>query len=69
MAALDEDGKPIFPDGNARTLRPCTHCGIIKVTVHSNDGRAWREWRTKRGSVYVGDLTPPCLGVVKDIEE
>ncbi len=57
-----------FPDGNGRTLRSCANCGIIKVTVHGANGYAWREWRTKGGQVYVGDLTPPCLGVVEHSE-
>ncbi len=57
-----------FPDGNSRTLRSCSNCGIIKVTVHGANGYAWREWRTKGGQVYVGDLTPPCVGVVEHTE-
>ena len=51
-----------FPDGNARTLRSCSICGMVKVTVHGRGDRtAWREWRTKDGKVWVGELTPPCL--------
>jgi hypothetical protein len=50
-----------FPDGNARTLRVCNQCGMVKVTVHGGDGSAWREWRTKDGKVWQGKLTPPCL--------
>lgn len=53
-----------FPDGNARTLRTCSQCGMIKVTVHSPDGRAWREWRTKSGDVWHGQATPPCLEIL-----
>lgn len=52
-----------FPDGKERTLKSCIHCGIIKVTVHNGDGHAWREWRTKGGDIYAGELTPPCLPI------
>ena len=52
-----------FEDGCDRTERgPCGHCGLIKITVHSLDGKtAWREWRTKAGQVWIGSATPPCL--------
>jgi hypothetical protein len=52
-----------FKDGNHRTEKQCCLCGLIKITVHQAGGnRAWREWRTKHGQTYVGDLTPPCFG-------
>jgi hypothetical protein len=52
-----------FPDGNDRTERSCPLCGMARVTVHgAGDHSAWREWRTKDGSVWVGTATPPCLG-------
>lgn len=55
-----------FPDGNGRTLRTCSHCGMVKVTVHAAGGsRAWREWRTKDGQVWHGELTPPCLEILE----
>ena len=61
LGAFDERGNRQFPDGNARTLRFCSECGMVKVTVHPIRGLAWREWRTKDGKVWVGELTPPCL--------
>lgn len=55
-----------FPDGNDRTLRRCTRCGMLKVTVHAaGNSHAWREWRTKDGQVWHGH-TPPCLAVIKE---
>jgi len=61
LSAVDEHGNRQFPDGNARTLRTCSQCDMVKVTVHPPHGNAWREWRTKDGKVWVGELTPPCL--------
>lgn len=53
-----------FPDGNDRTFRTCSQCQMIKVTVHTPDGkRAWREWRTKDGKIWQGDATPPCVEI------
>jgi hypothetical protein len=53
-------------DGNSRTLRTCFHCGLVKVTVHSPDGRAWRMWRSSPDSTieteWVGHYTPTCSG-------
>ena len=51
-----------FKDGVARTERCCRFCSLIKVTAHSPDGRAWREWRSpKAPDVYFqAEHTPPC---------
>lgn len=49
------------PDGNGRTERPCERCGLIKVTVHPPQGLPWREWRTKEGYPWQGEMTPPCV--------
>lgn len=51
-----------FPDGNGRTLRVCKQCGMTKITVHGTDGTFWHEWKTKVGTVWTGEATPPCLG-------
>lgn len=50
-------------DGNDRTERVCTHCSMVKITVHPPHGDPWREWRTKDGKVWRGEATPPCLPV------
>jgi hypothetical protein len=52
------------PDGNARNERDCVLCGITRITVLTPEfpPRAWHEWRTKNGNVYVGEATPPCIG-------
>jgi hypothetical protein len=50
-------------DGNDRTERVCLSCGLVKITVHPPKGFAWREWRTRDGKPWVGDITPPCLGI------
>lgn len=49
-----------FPDRHARTLRTCSLCGLIKVTVHG-DGWVAREWRNKDGTLWQGRPgEPPC---------
>jgi hypothetical protein len=55
-------------DGNNRSERDCMLCGMVKVTVHPAQGLAWREWRTKSGSVWPGNLTPPCLSPTEPVE-
>ena len=52
-----------FPDGNARTLRPCLFCGITKITVHPPSGLAWREWISPKApdQRFQYEHTPPCL--------
>jgi len=58
------------PDGNGRTERPCSLCGLRKITVHGAQGFPWREWRTAAGKVWTGEATPPCLeGVRQDDSE
>jgi hypothetical protein len=51
-----------FADGNARTERCCIFCGLQKITVHSPDGKAWREWKhPKAPDIYFqAAQTPPC---------
>lgn len=51
------------PDGNERTERTCAFCGLVKITVHPPAGFAWREWRTKDGSKWQGECTPPCVAL------
>jgi hypothetical protein len=48
-------------DGNSRTLTPCLQCEMVKVTVIPPHGFPWHEWRTRAGSVWVGEATPPCI--------
>ena len=53
-------------DGNERNERDCLRCGITRITVLTPQfpPRAWHEWRTKLGTKYVGELTPPCVEAV-----
>mgnify|MGYP001562051304 FL=1 len=51
-------------DGNGRTERTCEHCGMVKITVHYQRGLPGREWRTRKGDLWQGQMTPPCLEVV-----
>lgn len=53
-----------FDDGNARTERTCSHCQLVKITVHAADGsRAWREWRHPASLTrFQCEHTPPCPG-------
>lgn len=47
-----------------QTERTCSICKVVKVTVHSPDGRGWREWRLpdeEGGGQYAGDLDPKCF--------
>ncbi|WP_445222235.1 hypothetical protein ACKWRH_21510 [Bradyrhizobium sp. Pa8] len=49
-------------DRYQQTERTCSVCGVIKVTVHAPDGRAWREWRQSASSAQLrlrDDL--PCV--------
>lgn len=44
-----------------QTERVCAVCGLIKVTVHHADGRAWREWRCKDSDrQFEDERTPLC---------
>jgi hypothetical protein len=52
------------PDGNGRTERTCSHCAMVRITVHYAQGFPEREWRTAAGAVWHGDATPPCLDQV-----
>ena len=54
-----------FADGNGRTERTCQHCGMVRITVHYPQGFPGKEWRTRDGKVWQGQMTPPCLEVVK----
>jgi hypothetical protein len=52
-------------DRHQQTERSCAVCGLVKVTVHHPDGRAWREWRLKDCvDQYEDDRTPQCLTAV-----
>lgn len=53
-----------FADGNARTLRTCNHCGLVKITVHFfGGGQVERRWRyAGRVAEWLSDATPPCPG-------
>jgi hypothetical protein len=55
-----------FEDGNARTLRTCAHCGLVKITVHfTGGGQVERRWRHSGGvAEWVTGGTPECLGPV-----
>jgi hypothetical protein len=52
-----------FADGNARTLRTCAHCGLVKITVHFAGGsQAERRWRRPGRSEFFTHHTPSCPG-------
>ena len=51
----------LYPDGHTRHIRLCAECGLLKITVHTQSGRSWREWQHPDGMVKVGGATPPCV--------
>lgn len=49
-------------DGNDRTVKQCSQCGLQKITVHAARGRAtWNEWRHRNGHLIALSSTPPCI--------
>lgn len=45
-----------------QTERTCAVCGLIRVTVHHPDGRAWREWRLAgTDRQFEDERTPVCM--------
>jgi hypothetical protein len=48
-------------DRHQQTERTCAVCGAVKVTVHSPDGRHWREWRVSASAAQRETDTPPCV--------
>jgi len=53
------------PDGNDRTEKDCTLCGIVKITVHGADRTHWHKWRLSDGQEWPVDSTPACEGTPK----
>jgi hypothetical protein len=52
-----------FDDGNARTLRTCNHCGLVKITVHFGGGKeAERRWQWPGRPEFFTHHTPACPG-------
>ena len=51
-------------DGNGRTERTCKNCQMVRITVHYPHGFPGKEWRTRDGKLWHGQMTPPCLEVV-----
>lgn len=43
-----------------QTERTCSLCGVVKVTVHAPDGRAWREWRASASAAQLLCDDLPC---------
>jgi hypothetical protein len=58
-------GQPIWMPLNRQTERTCAICGAVKVTVHGEDGFAWRAWRAK-GSSEQGPLHIACAGQIAE---
>jgi hypothetical protein len=58
-------GQPIWMPLNRQTERTCAICGAVKVTVHGEDGFAWRAWRAK-GSSEQGPLHIACVGQIAE---
>lgn len=56
-------GADASADGNERTERVCSRCGVTKITVHPPQGYfPWNEWRHRNGDSIVLSHTPPCVG-------
>ncbi len=50
------------PSGNNQTERTCRQCGMVRVTVHAPDNRAWPEWRhPKSPNQFACGHAPPCI--------
>ena len=47
-------------DGNARSVRRCARCGLLRITVHPPHGYPWLEWQDPDGVVRQQVHTPPC---------
>ena len=47
-------------DGNARSVRRCERCGLLRITVHPPHGYPWQEFETNDGVVLKQRHTPPC---------
>jgi hypothetical protein len=48
-------------DGNERTEKTCSACGLVKITVHPPHGFPWHEWRHRSGHSIALSATPPCI--------
>jgi hypothetical protein len=57
-------GHPIWMPLNRQTERTCAICGAVKVTVHGENGFAWRAWRAK-GSSEQGPLHIACAAELR----
>jgi hypothetical protein len=47
-------------DGNARSIRCCQRCGMLRITVHPPHGYPWLEFENADGRVLKQAHTPPC---------
>lgn len=56
------------PDGNDRTEKTCSICGLVKITVHGPNNRHWPRFRMGDGLEGQVDGTPPCLGAASELE-
>ena len=70
-----DEGEPGFvrtlraDDGNEHIDKVCLLCGMTRTTVINPRGHAWHEWTTRAGQRWIGELTPPCLGVAGPAQE
>jgi hypothetical protein len=50
-------------DGNARNIKSCYFCGMMRITVMPPHANPWHEWRTPEGAVWLGAAAAPvCRG-------
>ena len=47
-------------DGNARSVRRCARCGLLRITVHPPHGYPWTEWQALDGQMIYQPRTPAC---------
>lgn len=55
--------------GCEQSERTCSHCGLIKITVHPPHGIPWREWRYPDDPKvqHKGEATPLCGEAVAEV--
>jgi len=48
-------------------IKQCLVCRMKKITMIPPYGFPWHEWLTADGKTWVGETTPPCLPLGKNV--